>query len=99
MQTQDIEKVLTNIPEPKKVILENLFKDFVWLDRQIEALRCFPRYLVDEKNPRNQKKLAVHDMLKDFQAQKNDIATKILRSLDGVTDGASELTRLLNEVD
>lgn len=99
MQKEEFEKVLTDIPEPKKGILANLFKDFLWLDEQIEALRNYPRYLIDEKNPRNQKKLPVHDMVKDFQAQKNDIATKILRSLDGVTDGESELMRLLNEVD
>jgi hypothetical protein len=99
MQKEEFEKVLTDIPEPKKGILVNLFKDFLWLDEQIEALRKYPRYLVDGKNPLNQKKLAVHDMLKDFQAQKNDIATKILRSLDGVTDGESELERLLKEVD
>ena len=97
MQIQDFEKVLTDIPEPKKGILMNLFKDFVWLDRQIEALRRFPRYLVDEKNPRNQKKLAVHDMLKDYQAQKNDIATKILRSLDGESEGESALAKALKE--
>ena len=99
MQKEDFEKVLTDIPEPKKGILVNLFKDFLWLDEQIEALRLYPRYIVDTFNPRNQKKLPVHDMLKDFQAQKNDIATKILRSLDGATDGESELARLLNEVD
>ena len=99
MQKEDFEKVLTDIPEPKKGILANLFKDFLWLDEQIEALRIYPRYLVDEKNPRNQKKLAVHDMLKDFQAQKNDIATKILRTLDGESGGESELVKRLREFD
>lgn len=97
MQKTDFEKVLTDIPEPKKGILENLFKDFLWLDEQIEALRKYPRYLVDEKNPRNQKKLPVHDMIKDYQAQKDDIATKILRSLDGESNGESELVRRLRE--
>ena len=99
MKIEDFDKVLTDIPEPKKGILANLFKDFLWLDEQIEALRKYPRYLIDGGNQHNQKKLPVHDMVKDFQAQKNDIATKILRSLDGVTDGESELSRLLNEVD
>lgn len=99
MQKEEFEKGLSDIPEPKRGILVNLFKDFLWLDEQIEALRKYPRYIVDESNPRNQKKLPVHDMVKDFQAQKNDIATKIMRSLDGVTDGESELARLLKEVD
>ena len=99
MQIQDLEKALTDIPEPKKGILLNLFKDFLWLDSQIEELRKYPRYIVNKANAELQKKLPVHDMVKDFQAQKNDIATKILRTLDGVTDGESELARLLNEVD
>ena len=96
-QEKAFEKVLTDIPEPKKGILANLFKDFLWLDEQIEALRKYPRYLVDEKNPRNQKKLPVHDMIKDFQAQKDDIATKILRSLDGESGGESALAKALKE--
>lgn len=99
MQKEDFEKVLTDIPEPKKGILENLFKDFLWLDEQIEALRNYPRYIVDGENPRNQKKLPVHDMLKDFQAQKNDIATKILRTLDGESNGESDIVRRLKEFD
>ena len=99
MLLKDFEKVVTDIPEPKKGILVNLFKDFLWLETQIEKLRGYPRYIVNRSNPELQKKLPVHDMLKDFQAQKNDIATKILRSLDGVANGESELARLLNEVD
>lgn len=99
MQVQDLEKALTDIPEPKKGILKSLCTDFLWLSEQIESLRKYPRYLVNQANPELQKKLPVHDMLKDFQAQKNDIATKILRTLDGVTDGESPLERLLNEVD
>lgn len=99
MQKEEFEKVLKDMPEPKKGILANLFKDFLWLDEQIEALRVYPRYKVNGANPDLQKKLPVHEMLKDYQAQKNDIATKILRTLDGVTDGESELMKALNEVD
>jgi hypothetical protein len=99
MQKEDFEKVLTDIPEPKKGILANLFKDFLWLDEQIEALRKYPRYLVNSANPDLQKKLPVHDMLKDFQAQKNDIATKILRTLDGESNGESDIVRRLKEFD
>jgi hypothetical protein len=97
MQKEEFEKLLTDIPEPKKGILANLFKDFLWLDEQIEALRKYPRYLVNRANPELQKKLPVHDMLKDFQAQKDDIATKILRSLDGESGGESELLKRLKE--
>lgn len=97
MQIQDFEKVLTDIPEPKKGILVSLYKDFLWLGEQIEALRNYPRYIVNKANPELQKKLPVHDMLKDFQAQKDDIATKILRTLDGESGGESELLKRLKE--
>lgn len=99
MQKEEFEKWLKDIPEPKKSILSDLFKDFIWLGEQIAELRKYPRFLVNKANSELQKKLPVHEMLKDYQAQKNDIATKILRSLDGVADGESELARLLNEVD
>lgn len=97
MQNKDFENLIKDMPEPKKSILVNLFKDFLWLDEQINALRAFPRYLIDDDNPRNQKKLPVHDLIKDYQAQKDDIANKILRSLDGASDGESELMKRLNE--
>lgn len=97
MHIEDFEKVIKDMPEPKKGILVTLYKDFIWLGEQIEALRNYPRYHIDGDNPRNQKKLPVHDMIKDYQAQKDDIATKILRSLDGESGGESELAKRLNE--
>ncbi len=72
---------LNNVDEAKRGFILSLLKDFVFLESQIEDLRKYPRYVINSKDPRLQKKLPVHDMLKDYQAQKNDIATKILRSL------------------
>ena len=46
-----------------------------------------------------QKKLEVHNMLKDYQAQKDDIATKILRSFDKGVEDESQLAKLLKEYD
>ena len=67
-----------------------------FLEEQINNLRDYPRYIVNPKNPTQQKKLPVHDMLKDYQAQKNDIATKILRTLDGETIEESPLLKALS---
>ena len=72
---------LNNVDEAKRGFILSLLKDFVFLEQQIEELRKYPRYIVNKADPRQQKKLPVHDILKDYQAQKNDIATKILRSL------------------
>lgn len=91
----ELAKVISEVKEPKKSFILSLLKDFCWLEEQIESLRKYPRYIINEKNPRQQVKLPVHDMVKDYQAQKNDIATKILRTLDGEGEGQSELARVL----
>lgn len=93
----ELKDILEDIKEPKKSFVLSLLKDFVWLEAEIEDLRKYPRYLIDPKNPKQQKKLEVHNMLKDFQAQKNDIATKILRSFDKETGQESALSKLLSE--
>ena len=86
---------LNNVDEAKRGFILSLLKDFVFLEEQIEELRKYPRYIVNKSDPRQQKKLPVHDMLKDYQAQKDDIATKILRSLDKETGDESPLLKAL----
>ena len=86
---------LNNVDETKRGFILSLLKDFVFLEQQIEELRKYPRYIVNKSDPRQQKKLPVHEMLKDYQAQKNDIATKILRSLDKETGEESPLFKAL----
>lgn len=86
---------LGGVKEPKRSFILSLLKDFVWLEEQITELRQYPRYIISPYNPQNQIKLEVHNMIKDFQAQKNDIATKILRSLDSETTEESPLLKAL----
>lgn len=92
---EELESKLQDVKEPKKSFILSLLKDYVWLEEQIEELRKYPRYLINPKDTKQQKKLEVHNMLKDYQAQKNDIATKILRSLDGEIDEESPLLKAL----
>lgn len=92
---EELESKLTEVKEPKRSFILSLLKDYVWLEEQIEALRKYPRYIVNPADPTQQKKLEVHNMLKDFQAQKNDIAVKILRSLDNDTMEESPLLKAL----
>lgn len=94
---EELENVLKDVKEPKKSFILSLLKDFVWLEDQINELRKYPRYIINPHDPRQQRKLEVHNMLKDFQAQKNDIATKILRSLDAGVEEESTLAKLLAE--
>lgn len=92
---EELTSNLKNIDEAKKPIILSLLKDFVFLEEQIENLRKYPRYVIDPNNPRRQQKLPVHDLLKDYQAQKNDIATKILRTLDNEAGEESPLIKAL----
>lgn len=90
---------LQNVKEPNKSFILSLLKDFIWLDEQLEELRKYPRYKIHPNDPTRQIKLEVHSMIKDFQAQKNDIATKILRTLEGEEPEESRLVKLLKQFD
>lgn len=94
---EELEGVLTEVKEPKRSFILSLLKDFVWLEEQIEHLRKYPRYKINPKDHTQQKKLEVHNMIKDLQAQKNDIATKILRALDNTMVEDSPLLKALAE--
>lgn len=88
---------LDNIDEAKRGFILSLLEDFCIVEAQIEKLRKYPTYVINPNNPKQQKKLPVHDMLKDLQAQKNDIAVKILRSLDKEATEESPLLKALAE--
>ena len=94
---EELSEHLKGVDVAKRGFILSLLKDFIFLEEQIEALRKYPRYLINQKDPTKQLKLPVHDMLKDFQAQKNDIATKILRTLDGEVGEESTLLKALKE--
>lgn len=83
--------------EPKKSLILSLLSDFVFYEAKIEELRKYPQYVINPHNPLQQKKLPVHNMIKDYQAQKNDIATKISRMIDGETLEESALMKALSE--
>lgn len=86
---------LDGVDEAKKPLILSLLKDFVFLEEQIFELRKYPRYTINPKDPTKQIKLPVHDMLKDFQAQKNDITTKILRTLENGENEDNPLMKAL----
>ena len=92
---EELASKIGTIDEAKKGLVLSLLSDFVFIEEQIDILREYPRYLINENNPKQQKKLPVHDMLKDLQAQKNDISTKILRAIDGETGEESPLLKAL----
>lgn len=90
-----LEKYALELKEPSKSIVLSLLKDFCYIEAEIERLKPLPRYIINPNNPKQQKKLPVHEILKDLQAQKNDIATKILRTLDNDITEESPLIKAL----
>lgn len=94
---EELASHLTNVDESKKEIILSLLSDFVFYENKIKELRSYPQYIINPKNPQQQKVLPVHRILKDYQAQKNDIATKILRTLQGEAVEESALMKALGE--
>lgn len=93
----ELTAVLKDIKEPKKSFLLSLLKDFCKLEADLEALSGAQEYIINPNNPTEQVVLPIHKVIHDKQAQKNDIATKILRSLDGEAEGESPLMKLLGK--
>lgn len=95
---KELSSYMDDLEEPKKTLVLSLLKDFVFYENKIDEIRKYPQYIINPHNPLQQKKLPVHNMLKDFQAQKNDIAIKISRMIDGETTEESPLMKALERL-
>ncbi len=91
----ELAAVLNDIKEPKKSFVLSLLKDFVKLEADLLKLSTAQEYIINPNNPTEQVVLPIHKVIHDKQAQKNDIATKILRSLDDETTEESPLLKAL----
>lgn len=96
----DAKKILESfgdLPEKKRVIIAQLVKDFCkWADISA-ALDGLPTFEVDPKNPKRQRKLPAHDMLKDAQQRTTELARALLREMDGEGEEGSPLLKMLRE--
>jgi hypothetical protein len=91
----ELAAVLTEIKEPKRSFVLSLLKDFVKLEADLDQLSTAQEYIINPNNPTEQVVLPIHKVIHDKQAQKNDIATKILRSLDNEIAEESPLLKAL----
>lgn len=91
----ELAAVLTEIKEPKRSFILSLLKDFVKLEADLDKLSTAKEYIINPDNPNEQVVLPIHKVIHDKQAQKNDIATKILRSLDNEVAEESPLLKAL----
>ena len=91
----ELKAVLNDVNEPKRSFILSLLKDFVKLEADLDELSTAQEYIINPKNPTEQVVLPIHKVIHDKQAQKNDIATKILRSLDNEVAEESPLLKAL----
>ena len=91
----ELAAVLTDVKEPKRSFILSLLKDFTRLEADLEKLSTAKEYIINPNNPTEQIVLPIHKVIHDKQAQKNDIATKILRSLDNEITEESPLLKAL----
>ena len=97
MKVDDIMQALGDVPEKKRLILEQLAKDFCkWanISAQLDGL---PTFEIDPKNPRRQRKLPAHDMLKDAQQRTTELARALLREVNGEADEDDPLLKMIME--
>lgn len=91
----ELAAVLKDIKEPKKSFILSLLNDFVKLEADLNKLSTAQEYIINPKDPTKQVVLPIHKVIHDKQAQKNDIVTKILRSLDNEITEESPLLKAL----
>ena len=91
----ELSTALKDIKEPKRSFILSLLKDFVKLEADLDQLSTAQEYIINPNNPTEQIVLPIHKVIHDKQAQKNDIATKILRSLDNEIAEKSPLLKAL----
>lgn len=97
MDVNEILKSFGELPEKKRAIIEQLAKDFCKWAEISAKLDGLPTFEVDPKNPRRQRKLPAHDMLKDAQQRTTELARALLRVLDGEGEGESDFIKMLRE--
>lgn len=97
MDVNEIMQALGDVPANKRLILEQLAKDFCkWanISAQLDGL---PTFEIDPTNPKRQRKLPAHDMLKDAQQRTTELARALLREIDGDKQEESPLLKMLRE--
>lgn len=97
MDYKEILQALGDIPPKKRLILEQLAKDFCkWanISAQLDGL---PTFEIDPKNPKRQRKLPAHDMLKDAQQRTTELARALLRETSGEADEDDPLLKMIME--
>lgn len=97
MEAKEIMQALGELPENKRPIIEQLVKDFCKWSNIAAQLDGLPTFEIDPDNPRRQRKLPAHDMLKDAQQRTTELARVLLRIVDDEGEEESPLIKMLRE--
>lgn len=97
MDEKKLLEAFKDAPENKRLIIEQLVKDFCKWAEISAKLDGLPTFEFDPNNPRRQRKLPVHDMLKDAQQRTTELARALLRICDGEGEEESPLMQMLRE--
>lgn len=97
MEYKKILEAFGELPENKRPIIERLVKDFCKWSNISEQLEGLPTFEIDPNNPKRQRKLPAHDMLKDAQQRTTELARALLRVIDGEVEEESPLMQMIRE--
>ena len=66
-------EAIEKLPEELQEIANDYLKDIEYWDKKVMDLQKCETYQIDPNNPKRQRKLPAHDMLKEAQQQKVNI--------------------------
>lgn len=85
------------VDEAKKPFILALIHDFVEIEARCKSLEGLPTFEIDPKNPKRQRKLPAHDMLKEWQQRKTETTRALLREIGGGDEQESPLLKMLSK--
>lgn len=83
------------VESAKIPFIKALIHDFCVLEEMSKRLEGLPTVEIDEKNPKRQRKLPAHDMLKEVQQRKTEVTRALLREIGGESAEESPLQKAL----
>ena len=66
-------EAIEKLPDELQEIANDYLTDIVYWDSKVKQLQKYETYQIDPNNPKRQRKLPAHDMLKEAQQQKVNI--------------------------
>lgn len=85
------------LAEAKKPFILALIHDFVEIEARCKELEGLPTFEINPKNPKQQRKLPAHDMLKEWQQRKTEVTRALLRANESEEGEESPVLKLIKK--